>query len=245
MNKITTLMKMIFKHSLAYKIVFMYTFAAPILYMFFEMWNDPVNYQVSTTEEYITVYVPYIAFIVVTNIINNISMKTLIYRESGFYKIISYVASNQYIFYLSIAIVQYALTIIQVVLFWGIVAIFLGNYSLYHLLIVLSISTVVFIPLMSVFGCITILKVKQETLSVMGAVILACMFFLLQFDGDNWWQLLLLGLNPLKYVLIVGELFGGQGGDIFIISLISFVYLAVGYYSIYKFSIDPYENRIV
>lgn len=131
------------------------------------------------------------------------------------------------------------------VLFWGIVAIFLGNYSLYHLLIVLSISTLVFIPLMSVFGCITILKVKQETLSVMGAVILACMFFLLQFDGDNWWQLLLLGLNPLKYVLIVGELFGGQGGDIFIISLISFVYLAVGYYSIYKFSIDPYENRIV
>ena len=74
-------MKMIFKHSLAYKIVFVYTFAAPILYMFFEMWNDPVNYQVSTTEEYITVYVPYIAFIVVTNIINNISMKTLIYRE--------------------------------------------------------------------------------------------------------------------------------------------------------------------
>lgn len=98
---------------------------------------------------------------------------------------------------------------------------------------------------MSVSGCITTLKVKQETLSVMGAVILACMFFLLQFDGDNWWQLLLLGLNPLKYVLIVGELFGGQGGDIFIISLISFVYLAVGYYSIYKFSIDPYENRIV
>lgn len=236
---------MIFKHSLAYKIVFVYTFAAPILYMFFEMWNDPVNYQVSTTEEYITVYVPYIAFIVVTNIINNISMKTLIYRESGFYKIISYVASNPYIFYLSIAIVQYALTIIQVVLFWGIVAIFLGNYSLYHLLIVLSISTLVFIPLMSVSGCITILKVKQETLSVMRAVILACMFFLLQFDGDNWWQLLLLGLNPLKYVLIVGELFGGQGGDIFIILLISFVYLVVGYYSIYKFSIDPYENRIV
>src|SRR5699024_2469538 len=102
MNKLKALSKLIIKNTLDNKIVFVYTLAFPC---FFFLYMN-INLLISSTSldlfKISKVFMPYWTYIIVMNILNNVVMETLSYRESGFYKIMTYVIGNKYSMYLAI-----------------------------------------------------------------------------------------------------------------------------------------------
>ena len=249
MNKLKALSKLIIKNTLDNKVVFIYTLVFPGFFFLYMNINLLTSNTALNLFEISKIFMPYWSYIIVVNILNNVVMETLSYRESGFYKIMTYVIGNKFSMYFSILLVQLFLTLIQLMSFTIIFMMLIHSFHFELIVHCIVLLLITYLPVNLFLFQIINYKLKKDTIGIFSTMVLFLMFFLLKFDNQNLFLSVLIYLNPLKYTNSVAAYLVNlvdpiYNVNIFALIITSCIFMIIGVFNLKLFSINPYENRI-
>lgn len=227
--------KLQLKIALKEKMVFFYTLIIPIIMVF-------INKGPSFRDN--EVLYLYWAYIVVTTILNGFLMNVIQLRENGFLKTLSYLAGSRFSVVMSSFLVQLLIIQVEILLFNLVVTIFITPVSPWTFLYSFLVSFLAVFLCAAMLSGLLILKVKQNTFTVIINLFLLIGIFLLGIRPQRTWNYFLTVFNPFQliyglynvpYTTVAFGIFEGT---------CTFVYLVMGFFIFDKISIKSQLSRV-
>lgn len=171
----------------------------------------------------------YFAYIVLVSLLNLVIIPLIAQREQGMLLEYTLISLNKAYPFLGSLILQLGVLLLELLLFDITVYLMFPNIGgmILGLLTLRAMSAT--LPVMGILSLLLLLKIGQQSVSVIVTLLMLTCFLLLSEKPDIWSL-----LNPLQYIEQLVK-FGFSWGSLFV----GVVYLGVGSFSAIKFDVAP------
>lgn len=165
---------------------------------------------VKNDNDFIQACIPMIAYIIVSTVMNGVTMSIIATRNSGYIKAYYYASGSRWAIYLANLLVQLVIVLLENLVFIISLMILYKFFSI-NLLINLILMTLISFPFVALeFNILFLLKIRATSLSILATALLLGFLALFSFSTNvsvpNFLQFVV-GINPYTFIsLILREL---------------------------------------
>ncbi|GAJ25537.1 hypothetical protein JCM15457_404 [Liquorilactobacillus sucicola DSM 21376 = JCM 15457] len=205
MGKLKALGKVYIIDAFDNKFVFIYTLLFPALYFIYVNFEQIIQRNQYSASTIVATFRPFWAYIVFIALLNMVIITTIDQRESGYYKEFYFIVGSKWLIFIANFIVQSIFIICELTVFtiFGMIALRSWYFSI--LISGLLTGILAVIPVTMFLSVLFIFKVKQQSLSIIGTLLVCVLIYLAGLPSRTWLTDLILLLNPYKYILVLSN----------------------------------------
>lgn len=218
------------------KISLIFTLLFPIVYQLISVKTS----QILTSNDFIKVSMPMIAYIIVSTALNGITMAIIGTRNSGFIKAYYYASGSKWAIYWANLLVQLVIVVLENMVFiLGLMLLY--KYYSFRLFIYLILMTIITFPIVSMgFNLLFLFSIRQSSLSILSTSLLIGFLILFNLSLPNYLDIIRI-INPYVFIsLVLEELVNPSINLTSYLLIISSGYLGIGVISYQRFKL---QNR--
>lgn len=218
------------------KISLIFTLLFPIVYQLISVKTS----QILTSNDFIKVSMPMIAYIIVSTALNGITMAIIGTRNSGFIKAYYYASGSKWAIYWANLLVQLVIVVLENMVFiLGLMLLY--KYYSFRLFIYLILMTIITFPIVSMgFNLLFLFSIRQSSLSILSTSLLIGFLILFNLSLPNYLDIIRI-INPYVFIsLVLEELVNPSINLTSYLLIISSGYLGMGVISYQRFKL---QNR--
>lgn len=245
-NEIVAISKLFVANLRYNKIALVFNLVFPTVYYLYNYYSGGIDAQNMTQQ--VVYFWTYIIFV---SILNFMILPMITYRESGIYKQLWLIISRKNAIMLALFLVCMTVIALELIIFNLAVMVTSGAWQP-ELLISSLLTLILFGPInYMILTLLLVLKIVPESLSVLAAILIFILFYLVTLDSTNVGEQMLYMLNPVKYLLVASTwmlgLITGQGFDGLVtlqLVVVGVVMCAIGVFSLKNFNVKPLINQM-
>ncbi|WP_286135760.1 hypothetical protein [Philodulcilactobacillus myokoensis] len=180
------------------KVVFIYTIIFPIGYFYFMEWKQIFGHNSYSNYDLISMLIPFIGYVVLINVLNNVIGVTYARRESGFLKMYSFIVQSKLMIILSPLILYYLITLFETICFSIIVMLSLHLIDLETILLTFLIVSIIYLPTYGILNIVLMMRFNHQLMSIVSGMTLLIALFAYTFTPTNRIFQWLLLIDPIQ-----------------------------------------------